>query len=432
MNGYGARALSAFIAGIAVNGGRRGLQLRMIFMLSMCLLAAPYASLESLAQEQGVLGRAIHLVEEPDGEGAGLVIDLSAETTHRVDILAAPDRLVLDLDRTAFQAGTQLSSAKPTGPVLAYRAGLFMAGQSRIVIELARPALIERADFVRQNGIARLVVQIRPVAPERFRAEAEAAKARRLASRAPEEALIERKPGAKPLIVLDPGHGGIDPGASGPKGEAEKDIVLAYAKAIAARLTAEGKVEVILTRDDDRFIALRERVAFARAKGASLFVSLHADSLFGEADVRGASVYTLSDRASDAAAERAAEKENRADIAAGIDPGEDKREGVEDILFDLARRETRLFSQIAAREAAAAFRRSGRLHKVPLRAAGFRVLRAPDMPSILIEIGYLSSPEDLAALLNEATRDKVSAQLAEALQRFVVSGRDAINIKAPE
>ena len=166
------------------------------------------------------------------------------------------------------------------------------------------------------------------------------------------------------------------------------------------------------------------------AAARRLFVSLHADSLSGEGDVRGASVYTLSDRASDADAARAAEKENRADLMAGLDAGEDKREGVEDILFDLARRETRIFSQIVARNAASAIQKGARLHKSPLRSAGFRVLRAPDMPSILVELGYLSNAEDLAVLASESSREKLGAGLGEALVRFMISGRDAISTKS--
>jgi N-acetylmuramoyl-L-alanine amidase len=382
--------------------------------------------------EQPIIGRAIHLVEDQGGEGAGLVIDLSAEPNHRIDVLSGPDRLVIDLDATIFQGNAGFAAAKAQGPVAGYRAGLFMLGQSRIVIDLSRPALIERTDFVRQAGTARLVIQIKAVEPERFRQEAERARLRRVGARMPDADIPPRKPSDRPLLVIDPGHGGIDSGASGLKGEAEKDIVLAYAKALQAAIRKDGRVDVQLTRDDDRFVSLRDRVAFARSRGANLFVSLHADSLSGEGDVRGASVYTMSDRASDADAARAAEKENRADIAGGLDPGEESREGVEDILFDLARRETRLFSQVVARDAVSAFRKSARLHKTPLRSAGFRVLRAPDVPSILIELGYLTNAEDLATLMNENHRAKIAADLGDTLVRFLLTGRDAISARAGE
>lgn len=406
-------------------------------------LAAQQAATGRAAMEPGakpagagdspVVGRALHLVEDQGGEGAGLVIDLSQEVKTRIEVLANPARLIVDLEGVTFAPGTAMASSKGLGPVASWRAGLFMLGQSRIVLDLAKPALIERVDFVRQAGVVRLVAQIRAVAPARFEEQARADQKRRLATRLPEApSPLARKAGAKPLVVLDPGHGGIDPGASGPKGEAEKDLVLALGRALRKAIEADGRVEVQMTRDDDRFIPLDERVAFARSRGAALFVSLHADSLSGEGDVRGASVYTLSDRASDADAARAAEKENRADMLAGLEAGEDKREGIEDILFDLARRETRLFSQIVARNATAAIQKGARLHKTPLRSAGFRVLRAPDMPSILVELGYLSNAEDLAALANDSARGKLAAGLAEAIVRFLISGRDAISTKTVE
>lgn len=385
------------------------------------------------AGDSPVIGRALHLVEDQGSEGAGLVIDLTQEVKTRVEVLANPARLIVDLDGVAFAAGTAMASSKGLGPVASWRAGLFMIGQSRIVLDLAKPALVERVDFVRQAGVVRLVVQIKAVAPARFEEQVRADQKRRLAMRPTETpSPLARKSGAKPLVVLDPGHGGIDPGASGPKGEAEKDLVLALGKALRKAIEADGRVEVQMTRDDDRFIPLDERVAFARSRGAALFVSLHADSLSGESDVRGASVYTLSDRASDADAARAAEKENRADMLAGLDTREDKREGIEDILFDLARRETRLFSQIVARTATSAIQKGARLHKTPLRSAGFRVLRAPDMPSILVELGYLSNAEDLAVLASDSSRGKLAAGLGEAIVRFLVSGRDAISTKTVE
>lgn len=386
------------------------------------------------AADSPTIGRALHLVETPGAAGtsgaAGLVIDLSREVKARVEVLGAPNRLVVDLDGVIFAGGAGAMSGKGAGPVAAWRAGLFMLGQSRIVLDLSRPAVIERVDFVRQSGVVRLVAEIKAVPQAVFDERVREDQAKRLATWAPDTgAVAPRTAGSKPLIVIDPGHGGIDPGASGPKGEAEKDIVLAVGKALRKTIEADGRVEVQLTRDDDRFIALGERVAFARRRGAALFVSLHADSLFGESDVRGASVYTLSERASDAAAERAAEKENRADQLAGLDTSDDKREGIDDILFDLARRETRLFSQIVARNTVSAIQKGARLHKTPLRSAGFRVLRAPDMPSILIELGYLSNAEDLAGLTHGPARETLARDLGKALVRFVVSGRDAISVK---
>jgi len=379
------------------------------------------------------IGHAIHLVPGNDSQSAGLVIDLTREAVTRFEVLENPDRLVIDLEGVVFPGSAALASTKGQGPVSAWRAGLVFLGQSRIVLDLAKPAIVERIDVVRQAGVPRLVVQVHTTDRARFaeRAAVDRAKRSDARNKAQSEGTPPRDAKAKPLLVIDPGHGGIDPGASGLKGEAEKDIVLAVAKAMKAIIEQDGRIEVQLTREDDRFIALGERVAFGRARGAALFVSLHADSLSGEKDVRGASVYTLSDRASDANAARAAEKENRADLLAGVDVTEEQREGVDDILFDLARRETRLFSQIVARRSVAALESGSRVHKTPLRSAGFRVLRAPDMPSILVELGYLSNPDDLAALSSDAGRNQLAKSLGRALVDFMMHGRNAVSGNSP-
>lgn len=404
-----------------------------VSLLAFCLLlllGAPLGAQDPVPPAGGespAVVRAIHLVEDGD-KGAGLVLDLTREVETRVQVLADPPRLVIDLPGAAFAAGATLADARGRGPVSAWRAGLFMLGQSRVVLDLAAPALIERRDFVRQAGMVRLVLAVQPVPAARFEELAAQDRKARLAQRVPEPAPVgsPRAANAKPLIMLDPGHGGIDSGALGPKGEHEKDLVLAGALALKAALEADGRVEVAMTRDNDTFIALGERVRMARAKGAALFVSLHADSLRAERDVRGASIYTLSERASDRQAEAAAEKENRADESAGLEAEDETREGVEDILFDLARRETRLFSHVVANEAAGAFKKHNRLHKVPLRAAKFRVLKAPDVPSILIELGYLTNVEDTKLLGDNAERAALAKDLGAALLDFVFTKRQAI------
>ena len=379
----------------------------------------------SVAEAQGPQGapaviRAIHPVEGQSPDLFAIVIDLSEETTFRHEVLTGPDRLVIDLDRSFVAASAQRMAGRSLPAIGALRAGLFMAGQSRIVIDLARPVLVERADFVRQAGVARLVVQLRVTSAEAFLAQARLDSARRMTSRtARPEPPPDDRGDTRPLVVIDPGHGGIDPGASGARGETEKDIVLAIGLALRDRLARSGRVRVAMTREDDRFVSLGERVKFARAREARLFVSLHADSLAGEPDVRGASVYTLSDRATDALAARAAEKENRADLIAGLDADEEAKGGIEPILVDLARRETRAFGQLAARHTVTAL--GHRTHKTPLRGAGFRVLRATDMPSILIELGYLSNPQDLRALVDGNDQKSLAETLAHALEAFVLA-----------
>lgn len=401
---------------------RRGAGAALLAGLAVFVLALFPASVAEAQGPQGapVMIRAIHPVEGQSPDLFAIIIDLSEETAFRHEVLTGPDRLVIDLDRSFVAASAQRMTGRPLPAIGALRAGLFMAGQSRIVIDLVRPVLVERADFVRQAGIARLVVQLRVTSAEAFLAQARLDSARRMTSRtARPEPPPDDRGDTRPLVVIDPGHGGIDPGASGARGETEKDIVLAIGLALRDRLVKSGRVRVAMTREDDRFVSLGERVKFARARDAKLFVSLHADSLAGEPDVRGASVYTLSDRATDALAARAAEKENRADLIGGLDADEEAKGGIEPILVDLARRETRAFAQLAARQTVTAL--GNRTHKTPLRGAGFRVLRAPDMPSILIELGYLSNPLDLRALADGDDQKSLAETLAHALEAFVLA-----------
>src|SRR5690606_7967581 len=223
--------------------------------------------------------------------------------------------------------------------------------------------------------------------------------------------------GDKPLIVIDPGHGGVDPGAIGVNGVAEKDVVFAFAERFKLRLEETGRYRVMMTRTSDTFVSLGGRWRMAQEAGASLFVSVHADTLSDSSRVRGATIYTGSTFASDAEAERLAAKENLADQIAGVDVVEDPNE-IAGILAELTKRETRVFSLDFANKVVNSLRDVVALNKNPLRSAGFIVLKAPDIPSVLIELGYLSSAKDADLLVSDAWRDKSSAALVEAVDRF--------------
>ncbi|MCX7285148.1 MAG: N-acetylmuramoyl-L-alanine amidase [Novosphingobium sp.] len=222
---------------------------------------------------------------------------------------------------------------------------------------------------------------------------------------------------ARPLVVIDAGHGGHDPGASGAKGEREKDLTLSLARALRDQLLASGRVRVAMTRDTDRFLVLEERSDIARRLGADLFVSVHADAA-QSADARGATVYTLSDKASDAVAEAMAQRENRADTINGVGLA-DKGEVVSSILVDLARREMRgrslRFGQLVVRES------TGRLrfHATPQREAAFIVLKSLDLPSALIEAGYISNEDDARAMRDAAWRKGFGHTVAQAIEIFL-------------
>jgi N-acetylmuramoyl-L-alanine amidase len=221
----------------------------------------------------------------------------------------------------------------------------------------------------------------------------------------------------RPVVVIDPGHGGIDNGTQA-GGESEKNLVLGFATALRDRLEKTAKYRVVMTRTDDTFIPLADRVRIARNQSAALFISIHADALpRGEGDARGATIYTLSDKASDAEAERLAELENKADAIGGVNLTEEPIE-VADILIDLAQRETRTFSNRFARVLKNEMRTAARLHKHPLKSAGFRVLKAPDVPSVLLELGYVSNKSDLEQLVSDNWRSRTVASVAQAIDAF--------------
>ena len=223
---------------------------------------------------------------------------------------------------------------------------------------------------------------------------------------------------SRPVIVLDPGHGGIDEGAHAATGEAEKNVALDFALRLRDKLEQSGKYHIEMTRSDDTFVALTDRVQFARAHRAQLFISLHCDALArGEGDAQGATVYTLSDHASDAEAARLAEAENRADIIAGVDLSSEPNE-IADILIDLAQRETRSFTTHFARALVGDLKNAIRLHKQPLRSAGFRVLKAPDVPSVLIELGFVSNRADFKELMSETWRARAADSITHAVNDY--------------
>jgi N-acetylmuramoyl-L-alanine amidase len=221
-----------------------------------------------------------------------------------------------------------------------------------------------------------------------------------------------------PVVVIDPGHGGIDSGAIAPSGEEEAAIVLSVALRLRDKLERSGRFHVVLTRSDDTFIPLAERVKVARSNRAALFISLHADFIpRHEGDARGATVYTVSDKASDKEAARLADKENKADLIAGIDLSA-QNDDVVGILYDLTHRETKNHSGLFARTLVSGLKAAAQLNQDPLRSAGFVVLKAPDVPSVLVELGFLSNPEDVKLLNSDAWRDKVADALSGAVQSF--------------
>jgi N-acetylmuramoyl-L-alanine amidase len=347
------------------------------------------------------------------------VLDLSRKIDLHVFTLADPYRVVVDIPQVTFRLSAKAGETG-RGLIKAFRFGIVMAGGSRIVIDLVKPARVEKAFVVdsADTAPARLVLELAASDRENFLRKIVLDQRLTHAEALPPHEPSPASGDTRPLIVLDPGHGGIDTGTKGPNGQMEKDIVLDFAKRLKEKIETPGKYRVLLTRSDDTFVPLAERVRFAREAGAALLISIHADSLpRREGDAQGATVYTLSETATDPAAARLAEQENRADVIAGVDLKE-QPDDVADILIDLAQRETKTFSVQFATKLIAIMKRSTRLHKEPIKSAGFRVLRAPDVPSVLVELGYVSNKEDLQSLSSDSWRDRTADSMAAAIDGY--------------
>jgi N-acetylmuramoyl-L-alanine amidase len=347
------------------------------------------------------------------------VMDLSRKIDVHAFTLSDPYRVVLDIPQVIFQLPPKTGESG-RGLIKAFRFGLVMQGGSRVVFDLGKPVRIDKAFVIdaADGAPARLVLDLAATDRESFlrRIALDDRLTRTDLPRANGPPVSSGDP--RPLVVLDPGHGGIDTGTKAPNGELEKDIVLNFAQRLRDRLEKAGKYRVLMTRNDDTFVPLAERVRMARGAGASLFVSIHADSLpHGEGDAQGASIYTLSETASDSEAARLAEKENRADVIAGVDL-KTEPDDVAGILIDLAQRETKSLSVQFAHKLVGEMKAATRLHKTPLKSAGFRVLRAPDVPSVLVELGYVSNREDLQSLLSENWRNRTAETIAQAIETY--------------
>jgi N-acetylmuramoyl-L-alanine amidase len=365
-----------------------------------------------------------------DGAQTRFILDLDRPISFHAFPLADPYRVIIDIPQVSFQLAPGIGSAG-RGLIRAFRYGLVMPGGSRIVFDLTAPARIANIQVLEAaNGQPpRLVLEleetdsasfVQAVADSRPELRPTIAEAKEAAvPSVPKEAVPKSTvpPDLRPVVVIDPGHGGPDNGTQS-GGEIEKNLVLEFGLALRDRIEKSGKYRVVMTRNDDTFIPLNDRVRIARNQSAALFVSIHADALpRREGDAQGATIYTLSDRASDAEAERLAEAENKADAIGGVNLTEEPTE-VADILIDLAQRETRTFSNRFARILVGEMKATTRMHKHPLKSAGFRVLKAPDVPSVLIELGYVSNKDDLEHLVSDSWRSRTAGSVAHAIDAF--------------
>lgn len=448
-------------------GSARAGRGRVRLLLALWLAALPAGG----ALAQAALPQVLAARVSTTPERGRLVLDLSATTQFAVATLDNPQRIAIDVRA----AGVTIAAPSPvagTGIVASFTTSMAEAGRARTELTLNQPATVQQAYLLDPIGDqpARLVVDLITTTESDFKSRAAADLAAAMtrgdlptpaepaseasASSSAEPALsaepassaaeatapgsssvepllptAELRPsqtipppaaplagGSRPLIVIDPGHGGIDNGATAPSGVHEKDITLAFALQLRDLLVQSGQFDVAMTRDDDTYLTLNERVNLARENKADLFISLHADT-FQQADIRGASIYTRDERATDILDKVLADGENRADIVGNyVKP--DAKPAVVGVLVDLMRRQVRQQAYLAAQDIVKAMQPSVALRRFPVRQADFFVLQAPDIPSMLIELGFMSNNADIANLENIDWRNKVVSAIANGVEDY--------------
>lgn len=392
---------------------------RLVALALLMLIAACLSFASSPAHAAGPI-KLLDYKMAGDATRMRVVMNFDREPEPKWFLLRAPHRLVIDLPEAALALKPE--DIKPRGLISGVRYGTLDEGVARLILTPKGPFNVEKIEVLEnEDGHGyRLVADIAAASEREFEAalaiQAETTgstttpKADRVARTLPSDNRTF-------TIVIDPGHGGIDGGAEGLNGTVEKDITLAFANELKARLESVGRYKIVLTREADEFLRLDDRVRIARQNDADLFISIHADTIRLKG-IRGATVYTMSDKASDADAQALADRENLSDKLAGVDVVEENHE-VADILVDLIRRETHNFSTRFARSLVGELSPSVGMINNPHRSAGFRVLKAPDVPSVLIELGYLSNAEDEEQLRSAEWRDKAATSVARAVAAFV-------------
>lgn len=409
--GCGIRNISAGVHEMATKQGYSPAMIRLCILV-LFLAIPPLAAAETV----------IHGIRT--GESAGstrVVVDLSDKPDWNLFVLSDPYRIVVDIGNADWDLKARPDP--PRGLITSLRYGRFAADTGRIVLESVEAAVAAR-QFVLppQAGHGyRLVLDIRPASDKQF-ATARATTVPTIRLQQDDNAAAGPPPPPSRqrqirTVVIDPGHGGADPGALGRGRTREKDIVLAVGLVLRKALQDTGSYRVVMTRSTDRFIPLRERVRIARRAGAELFISLHADSA-ARRTVRGAGIYTLSETASDKEAAALAQRENQSDIIAGVDLTQNADEVTNLILIDLVQRRTMNDSARFARVAVTEIGRTINLRRNPHRFAGFRVLRAPDVPSVLVELGFLSNDREEQKLRSKDWQRRVAAAIVTAVDAF--------------
>lgn len=361
-----------------------------------------------------------------EGEAVTLTLGLSQPVPWRVRVLDQPPRLVMDFREVDWTGIEGLGQDVPQ--VLGLRAGVFRPGWSRLVIDLVGPMLVEEA-FMATEGATSVNLRLGPATAKDFAARA--------AEPEPEGWALPQAQALKPvpprgkgplIVVLDPGHGGIDPGAER-DGTSEAKLMLIFARELKEMLLRDGNFRVALTREEDVFVPLETRISIAHDLGAQVFLSLHADAL-SEGEAVGATVYTLAEEASDAASATLAERHDRDDLLAGVDLSA-QDDLVAEVLMDMARTETQPRTRRLAEALVVAIEGAGlKMHRQPHQEAAFSVLKSADIPSILLELGFLSSESDMARLSDAEWRKAMAGAVRDGLAAW--AAEDAARAAAAE
>lgn len=380
------------------------------------------AALPLRAQEMGGLARPVGALQIDAGwRSLTLTLPLSQPVPWRTRLMADPPRAVIDF-RTVDWAGFDPAAVALQGAAAAVRVGDAGGGWSRLIVELTRPMGFAEAGLTADpdGGPALLALRLVPLSDADFAQQAATLAATEAMPGDPLSAAGLRPTlGRRPtLVVLDPGHGGLDPGAVH-QGVSEARLMLAFALDLAEALRRTGDFEVVLTRDADSFVSLESRITVAHSAQADVFLSLHADAL-EDGEAQGATLYTLSDEATDAASAALAERHDRTDLLAGNIDLTGADDTVTNVLMQMARAETRPATDALARALIASIQGEGlRTHRHPWQQAAFSVLKSPSVPSVLLEIGFLSSPRDRERLRDPAWRARMVRALVAGLQGWV-------------
>lgn len=393
---------------------RQGARFAAGLLVVFCLLAQG-----ALGQELSALARLDPARSHLSGGWSGLDLELglSQPVPWRVRVLDNPARLIVDF-REVDWSGLDRMAAAP-GVVRGLRAGVFRPGWSRLVLDLAEPMLVASAEMV--TSPATLVhLRLRPASAAEFAAKAAAPEPPGWALPKPAPLAPVKPRGKGPLIVvLDPGHGGIDPGAER-DGQSEAKLMMVFARELKEVLLRDGGFKVVLTREEDTFVPLETRISLAHGAGAQVFLALHADAL-AEGEAVGATVYTLAPTASDAASATLAERHNRDDLLAGVDLKQ-QDDVVATVLMDMARAETQPRTERLAAALVAAIQGDNiRMHRHPHQEAAFAVLKSADIPSILLEVGFMSSESDLAHLQDPQWRQTMALAIRDGLKTWAAA-----------